>query len=81
MILWGLQYRGPHFFYGRYMMQELQWMLELKDSATIILREDVAEELGVDLVTKVGEIRELIQPKQIEEKQMIEIEDDLNMEL
>ncbi len=62
-------------------MQELQWMLELKDSATIILREDVAEELGVDRVTKVGEIRELIQPKQIEEKQMIEIEDDLNMEL
>ena len=62
-------------------MQELQWMLELKDSATIILREDVAEELGVDRVTKVGKIRELIQPKQIEEKQMIEIEDDLNMEL
>jgi hypothetical protein len=62
-------------------MLELQWMLELKDSATIILREDVAEELGVDRVTKVGKIRELIQPKQIEEKQMIEIEDDLNMEL
>ncbi len=62
-------------------MLELHWMLELKDSATIILREDVAEELGVDRVTKVGKIRELIQPKQIEEKQMIEIEDDLNMEL
>ncbi len=62
-------------------MLELQWMLELKDTATIILREDVAEELGVDRVTKVGKIRELIQPKQIEEKQMIEIEDDLNMEL
>ncbi len=62
-------------------MQELQWMLELKDSATIILREDVAEELGVDRVTKVGKIRHMIQPKQIEEKQMIEIEDDLNMEL
>ncbi len=62
-------------------MKELQWMLELKDSATIILREDVAEELGMDRVTKVGKIRELIQPKQIEEKQMIEIEDDLNMEL
>ena len=62
-------------------MKELQWMLELKDSATIILREDVAEELGIDRVTKVGKIRELIQPKQIEEKQMIEIEDDLNMEL
>ncbi len=62
-------------------MLELQWMLGLKDSATIILREDVAEELGVDRVTKVGKIRELIQPKQIEEKQMIEIEDDLNMEL
>ena len=62
-------------------MQELHWMLELKDTATIILREDIAEELGVDRVTKVGKIRELIQPKQIEEKQMIEIEDDLNMEL
>jgi len=62
-------------------MLELQWMLELKDSATIILREDVAEELGVDRVTKVGKIRHMIQPKQIEEKQMIEIEDDLNMEL
>ena len=61
-------------------MLELQWMLQLKDSATIILREDVAEELGVDRVTKVGEIRHMIQPKPVEDK-MIEIEDDLNMEL
>jgi len=61
-------------------MQELQWMLQLKDSATIILREDVADELGVDRVTKVGKIRHMIQPKPVEDK-MVEIEDDLNMEL
>ena len=61
-------------------MLELQWMLQLKDSATIILREDVAEELGVDRVTKVGKIRQMIQPKPVEDK-MVEIEDDLNMEL
>lgn len=62
-------------------MQELQWMLDLNDSTTILLREDVAEELGVDRVSKVGEIRELIQPKPIQEEKMIEIESDLNMEL
>jgi len=62
-------------------MQELQWMLELSDGTRITLRQDVAEELGVDRVSTVGEIRELIQPKPIQEETMIEIEDDLNMEL
>ena len=62
-------------------MQELQWMLELSDETRITLRHDVAEELGVDRVSTVGEIRELIQPAPIEEETMIEIEDDLNMEL
>jgi hypothetical protein len=62
-------------------MQELQWMLDLNDSTTILLREDVAEELGVDRVSKVGEIRELIQRKPTQEEKMIEIESDLNMEL
>ena len=62
-------------------MQELQWMLELSDGTRITLRQDVAEELGVDRVSTVGEIRELIQPKPIQEETMIEIENDLNMEL
>ena len=62
-------------------MQELQWMLELSDETRITLRQDVAEELGVGQVSTVGEIRELIQPKPIQEETMIEIEDDLNMEL
>lgn len=62
-------------------MQELQWVLDLNDSTTILLREDVAEELGVDRVSKVGEIRELIQPKPTREEKMIELESDLNMEL
>ena len=62
-------------------MRELQWMLELSDETRITLRQDVAEELGVDRVSTVGEIRELIQPAPIQEETMIEIEDDLNMEL
>jgi hypothetical protein len=62
-------------------MQELQWMLGLNDSTRITLRQDVAEELGVDRVSTVGEIREMIQPKPIQEETMIEIESDLNMEL
>jgi hypothetical protein len=62
-------------------MQELMWMLDLSDHTSITLRQDVAEELGVDRVSTVGEIRELIQPKPIQEETMIEIEDDLNMEL
>lgn len=62
-------------------MDSLQWMLGLKDSCTIILREDVAEELGVERVCKVGDIREMIQPKPPQEHKMLEIEDDLNMEL
>ncbi len=62
-------------------MQDLQWMLDLSDHTRITLRQDVAEELGVDRVSTVGEIRELIQPKPIHIETMIEIEDDLNMEL
>ena len=62
-------------------MQELQWMLGLNDHTRITLRQDVAEELGVDRVSTVGEIREMIQPKPIQEETMIEIESDLNMEL
>lgn len=62
-------------------MKDLQWMLELKDSATVLLREDVAEELGVERVVKMGDIREMIKPVQSEETKMIEIEGDLNMEL
>ena len=62
-------------------MQELQWMLDLSDHTRITLRQDVAEELGVDRVSTVGEIREMIQPKPIQEETMIEIESDLNMEL
>jgi hypothetical protein len=62
-------------------MQELQWTLGLNDSTQITLRQDVAEELGVDRVSTVGEIREMIQPKPIQEETMIEIESDLNMEL
>ncbi len=62
-------------------MRELQWMLELKDSATIILREDVAEKLGVSRACKLGDIRELIQPEPKHTETMIEIESDLNMEL
>jgi hypothetical protein len=62
-------------------MHELEWMLELADSTPVQLREDVAEYLGVEMQTTVGEIREMIKPKPIQEETMIEIEDDLNMEL
>jgi hypothetical protein len=62
-------------------MQELMWMLDLSDHTSITLRQDVAEELGVDRVCTVGDVREMIQPKPIQEETMIEIEDDLNMEL
>jgi hypothetical protein len=60
-------------------MTELQWMLDLSDHTRVSLREDVAETLGVDRHTTVGEIREMIQPKPIQTK-MIEIDTDLNTE-
>ena len=60
-------------------MEDLQWMLDLSDHTFVTLREDVAETLGVDRHTTVGEIRELIQPKPIQTK-MIEIDTDLNTE-
>jgi hypothetical protein len=60
-------------------MEDLQWMLDLSDHTRVSLREDVAETLGVDRHTTVGEIREMIQPKPIQTK-MIEIDTDLNTE-
>ena len=62
-------------------MLHLQWILKLNDNNPIKLSIADAEELGVDRVSTVGEIREMIQPKPIQIKTMIEIEDDLNMEL
>jgi hypothetical protein len=60
-------------------MTELQWLLDLSDHTRVTLREEVAETLGVDRHTTVGEIREMIQPKPIQTK-MIEIDTDLNTE-
>jgi len=62
-------------------MEDLTWMLNKADSVAVQLNPATAEELGIDRLTTVGEIRELIQPKPIQEETMIEIEDDLNMEL
>ncbi len=61
-------------------MYELKWMLELSDELKISLREDAAKELGLEVRTTVGKLREAIEkPEDIQE--MIEIEDDLEMEL
>ncbi len=62
-------------------MNELLWMLDLSDHTQITLREDIAEELGVSVRCTVGQIRDMIEPKPLQEETMIEIEDDLNMEL
>lgn len=61
-------------------MKELMWMLDLEDKIKITLREDVAEDLGLDRFTTVGKLREVLD-KPEEHKEMVEIEDDLNMEL
>ena len=62
-------------------MKDLQWMLKLADDNKITLRSDIAEELGVETETTVGEIRHLIQPPEPKQIKMIEINSDLNMEL
>jgi len=62
-------------------MEDLQWMLDLDDHTHVTLREDVAETLGVDRHTTVGEIREMIKPQEPKQIKMIEIDNDLNMEL
>ncbi len=62
-------------------MQELQWMLDLDDSTNVLLREDVAEKLGVSRSCKLGDIRELIQPEPKQAETLIETESDLNREL
>ena len=62
-------------------MKSLQWMLELSDATSISLNKDVAEELGVNVRSTVGEIRDLIKPQEPKQVKMIEIDDDLNMEL
>jgi hypothetical protein len=61
-------------------MTELQWLLDLSEHTRVTLREEVAETLGVDRHTTVGEIREMIQPKPIQIETMIEIDTDLNTE-
>ena len=61
-------------------MHELSWMLKLADHEKVTLRSDVAEDLGVDTETTVGEIRHLIQPPEPKQIKMIEIDSDLNME-
>ncbi|MBU63431.1 MAG: hypothetical protein CMI26_13120 [Opitutae bacterium] len=62
-------------------MKNLEWMLDLSDSQMVSLNPEIAEELGLEVRCTVGEIRDMIQPKPIQEETMIEIEDDLNMEL
>jgi len=61
-------------------MYELNWMLHLKDGDKISLRKDVADELGLEVRTTVGKLREVLD-KPEEHKEMVEVEDDLNMEL
>jgi hypothetical protein len=56
-------------------------MLELSDATSISLNKDVAEELGVNVRSTVGEIRDLIKPQEPKQVKMVEIEDDFNMEL
>ena len=61
-------------------MYELNWMLSLSNESKISLRKDVAEELGLEMRTTVGKLREVLE-KPEEHKEMIEVEDDLDMEL
>ena len=62
-------------------MKNLEWMLNLSDNQMVSLNAEIAEELGLEVRCTVGEIRDMIQHKPIQEETMIEIEDDLNMEL
>ena len=56
-------------------MLHLQWILKLNDNNPIKLSIADAEELGVDRVSTVGEIREMIQPKRIEPRTAQRISD------
>jgi len=58
-------------------MKDLNWLLKLNPKAKVVLREDVAEALNLPVNTLVKDVIEVLE----EPKEMIEIEEDLNMEL
>lgn len=58
-------------------MQDLQWLLKLNPKSKVVLRKDVADALNLPVNTSVSDVIEVMN----EPKDMIEIENDLNMEL